>query len=429
LDQRNLTKKQRTKLEVWEGENHGRQLDAFLRGQIDQARTKFGHRAVMAGSELDNLVICIPCPALAFEYLIAQDGFPLGLIIHLNGPPGSGKSSLTFEFIRWFRAAGGTGFYTDNETKMSPDLPDSIIGWDTWEAGFGTFRSESVEEWQDMLTASVQNVQKSLQGTKEDPGPGRTIPFLWAIDTIMSKAAYESQEKVWKEDGHAGRAFPVEAMSITKYMRTIPQKLDGWPFALLLNNQLKLGKDDKGRETTSTAGGQGVNFQESWNLEIRKSKKKSIQCADWEADQFRISCTKNSFGATWRQMECRKLWWEEQDEETGQWRQVTRFDWDWATIKMLSTLQGRAKSKLADAGFHIATPKVSDVQNTAWSKNLGMTQKDAVFPEASWANVGRMIAEDESLMNLIRDALGIKRRPLLHGDYMSQLDNMREALP
>jgi RecA/RadA recombinase len=425
LDQRNLTKKQTSKLEVWHGANHGRELDHFLRGQIAQARKQFGHRAVMVGSELDNLVIVIPCPSLAFEYLIVQDGFPLGLVIHLNGPPGAGKTSLTFEFIRWFRAAGGTGMYTDNETKMSPDLADSIIGWDTWEAGFGTFRSESVEEWQDMLSASVQNVQKSLQGTKEAPGPGRTIPFLWAIDTIMSKSAYENQEKVWKDDGHAGRAFPVEAQAITKYMRTIPQKLDGWPFALLLNNQLKLGKDDRGHEVGTTAGGQGVNFQESWNLEIRKTKRK-IQCADWEGEQFRIKCTKNSFGATWREIECRKLWWEEQDPNTGAWRQVTRFDWDWATIKMLSTLKGRAAAKLKAAEFHLATPRTSDVENCAWSRNLGMKKAEDALP---WSEVGAMIRKDTELMELLRDALSIKRRPLLDGDYLQQLDEMRKDLP
>lgn len=420
---RKLTKKQRAKLEVWKGDKHNRQLDSFLRGQIEQARTQFGHRAVMAGSELDSLVIGIPCPALAFEYLITQDVFPLGLIIHLNGPPGAGKSSLTFEFIRWFRAAGGTAFYTDNETKMSPDLPDSIIGWDTWEAGFATFRSESVEEWQDMLTASVQNVKKALQGNKEDPGPGRTIPFLWAIDTIMSKAANESQEKVWKEDGHAGRAFPIEALSITKYMRTIPHQLDGWPFALLLNNQLKLGKDEKGRETATTAGGQGVNFQESWNLEIRRVKRK-ISCADWTGEQFRIKCTKNSFGDTWREIECRKIWWEEEDLETGKWRQITRFDWDWSTVRMLSMLKSREAAKIKDV-FHIATPKTSDVHNTAWSKTLGMKQKDAL----PWAEVGAMIRKDEALMHTLRDALSIKRRPLLQGDYLEQIDSMREDLP
>ncbi len=76
----------------------------------------------------------------------------------------------------------------------------------------------------------------------------------------MGKASYETQEKV-HDDGFAGRNYPIEALSISTYMKTIPQMIDGWPFALVLNNHLKMGKDKDGRDVRNTAGGKAVNFQ------------------------------------------------------------------------------------------------------------------------------------------------------------------------
>jgi len=423
LDKRKLTKKQKGQLEEWRGNTKGKKLDSYFAGQVEQARKQFGHRAVMAATEAANLVIVIPCPSLAFEYLIAQDGFPLGLVLHLAGPPGSLKSSLLLEFIRWFRMAGGGGILMENETKYSPDLPKSILGYEDAEVGLILNRCVSVEDWQDKLTYWIDTQKKGLIGTKEEPGPGRTVPILFGVDSIMGKASYETQEKVAKE-GHAERSFPVEAMKMTTYMKSVPQWIDEWPFALVLNNHLKIGKDDTGREVKRTAGGVGVNFQESWELEPSVVKSK-IGSADWDGVQIRIRCRKNSMGPTHRQIETRMLWWEEENKETGEWEQITVWDWDWATIKMLSTLKSRPAARLKDAGFHLQTPKVSDVENTAWSSNLGMKAKDA----KPWQEVGRMIREDDQLMETLRTCLSIKRRPLLDGDYLDQLESLRKDLP
>jgi hypothetical protein len=423
LDDRKLTKKQKSQLEDWRGENHGKRVDLLMQGVMENARKKFNHSAVLAATDTDNLIIVIPSPSLAFEYLIVQDGFPLGLVMHLNGPPGSLKSALLFEFMNWFRMAGGGAVYEEVETKFSPDLPRSIMGYGKDEVGMILNRCEAVEDWQDHLTFNIKQLKKDMVGTKEKPGPGRTVPIILGVDSIMGKSSWETQEKIAKE-GHGGRGFPIEALGITQYMKAVPQTIDGWPFALVLNNHLKIGKDEDGREVKRTAGGQGVNFQESWELQTQVCRQK-LQSASWDGVQVRIKCAKNSFGATWRQIETRMLWWEEQNKDTGDYEQVTIWDWDWAAIKMLSTLKGRPAANLKDIGFHLATPKTSDVENTAWSRNLGMKAEDAV----SWQEVGKMIREDRDLTDKIRTALSIKRRPYLQGDYLRQLEEMTEDLP
>lgn len=424
LDERKLTKKQQEKVAVWQGEGRVSALDTYFQGALAAARKEFGHNAVMAGSASDHLVVGIPCPALPFEYLIGQSVFPLSLIMQINGPPGSLKSSLLYEIFRWFRMAGGGAILNENETKFAPDLARSIIRYREGEVGLILNRCTSVESWQTQMTYWIQKLQKDFTGTKDNPGPGRTVPVVIGVDSIMGKLSEESQEKIGK-DGSAGRAFPIEALSITNYMKTVPQWIDGWPFALILNNHLKMGQDDKGNQVRRTAGGVGVNFQESFEIETKVSKSR-LKSASWEGRQIRLRCEKNSFAPGHRSIETRMLWWHETNPQTGEQEQVTVWDWDWATVKMLydtmTYRKGRELQRLRDLGFHIAMPKVSDVENTAWSKNLGMTEADAL----PWSDVGRMLREDESTLKIIRQALGITMRPLLDGDFKEQLDKLAE---
>jgi RecA/RadA recombinase len=417
LDQRKLTKKQKGQLDKWNGKNAMGTVDKFFGAQIKKARTRFGADAVYSGTALDNLVIGIPIPSLAFEYVITQDCFPLGLIFHLCGPPGSLKSALYFEMSRWFMNCGGGSVLQEVETKLSPDFPKSIIGADA-ENTLVVNRCDSVEDWQQKLQHWVAQLKKDFTGTKADPGPGRTVPVLFGVDTIMGKASYETQEKI-RGDGYAGRAFPVEALSINNFLKTFPQDIDQWPFAVVLSNHLKEAQDAQGNKVRSTSGGKAVNFQESFELETRVRKSK-IQCSDWEGRVISLKCYKNSFGPTGREAWTRVLWWDEYNEEKNEYEQKTIWDWGWATTRLLSTVKGMEAARLKDMNFHIATPKVSDVENKAWSKTLGMKESDAV----SWTEMGEMIHRDEDLMRKLRVALGIKRRPLLAGDYLEQLQEI-----
>jgi hypothetical protein len=192
---------------------------------------------------------------------------------------------------------------------------------------------------------------------------------------------------------------------------------------------MKIGTDEIGREVRRTGGGAGVGFQESFELET-KVRKSDIECADWKGRVINIKCWKNSYGDTYRDADTRILWWQELDEEATEqtgaqvWRQRTVWDWHWATVKLLTSLQGREKQRL-DAVMHIKATKTSDVENAAYSSTLGMKEKDAV----PWSELGAMIAADSKLMNEIRGALAIKRRPLLQGDYLVQMNDLTEKLP
>jgi len=356
---------------------------------------------------------------LAFEYLLCQDVLPLGLIMHLVGLPDALKSSLAFEMMRWIRAAGGGTNLFELESKYDDKWNRTITGLEPGEKNVIVDFCHSVEEWQTRLQKRIEWHQQSMEGTTENPGPGRVFPVGFFVDTIMGKASYETQDKVHKE-GFAGRNFPVEALSITTFMKTVPQMIDEWPFFLCLLNHLKLGKNEQGIEQRNIAGGSGVKFQESFELEC-STIKKHISCLDWDGRVIRIKSYKNSFGPSDRSIEARLLYGDEPDEsdQTGQ-RRWACWDWHWSTVKMLTSkpcTEGRLSMRLKEEGIHVDVDKTGDATATAWSETLGIKKKDAI----PWDQLGRMLADNVDVKERIRRALSIKRRPLLQGDYLEQM--------
>lgn len=446
LDHRQLKKKERDKINLsWKGKNRGKSVDAFFQAKVEKARAKFGHSAVMIGDSTEGLVIGIPCPSIAFEYVIAQACFPLGLVIVLVARHGVGKSALVAEFGRWFHEAGGGMELVENETKFNPHWYQSILTKEVYDK-MPLYRSTSLEDWQRKLTFGVNSAKHLLEGTAKDPGPGRTIPIMWAVDSIMGKQSEEVQEKILgkmgedgkrgsKGEGAASRAHPVEALKNTQYFKTIASEFDEWPFSLVLVNHLKTKHDDMGHELRSKAGGAHIDFQESFELELTKlgGHKKKIQSTEFEGVPLAISCEKNSFGPTHRRIQTRLLWWYEDDPDNADgYIQRTAWDWDWSTVHLLdSMMKGEhsipmLKKNLKDINFHLEVTSRGDTDNAAWSKSVGhKSEKDAV----RWSELGALIRADVDLTNQLRKALRIAHRPLLEGDYLEQLETMTEKLP
>jgi hypothetical protein len=250
---RKLTKKQQTSLLDFRtmGKARDKRMDAIAKGIRDRLRTKNGFTGVYSGAESKDLVVGIPLPSLAFEFLLANDVLPLSIIIQLVAKWGTGKSGLVAEMFRWFDDAGGMGFHMENETKFSPEWFESIMGTQCFDR-LTPQRATSIDDWQQRLTASIDAMKGAMDGTAADPGPGRTFPVMYSVDSIMGKLTAESQRKI-AEEGFAGRGFPIEALAISRYLSSVPSWLDGWPFLLVLVNHLKVKQDDQGNKERSSA--------------------------------------------------------------------------------------------------------------------------------------------------------------------------------
>lgn len=408
-------------LAKWRSEQHGVMLDSYMRGLAQKSRQKFGHTAVWLSTDDEVAIVGIPMP-FSMEYLFCNDAFPFGLVMQIVGMPSTCKSALGYEIMRWFRNAGGGSFLEEVETKHSAPFMRSIVGYGPDEVNVIRDVCQSVEDWQQKLLFNINQHKEGLTWTdrkKKIPGPGRTIPTCFVVDSVSGKLSMETQEKV-NEQGYHSRSHPIEAMSITGFTKTVPQQLDGWPFSLVLVNHLKMGKDDMGHDKRNITGGSGLIFQESFELENKKFKR--IESADWEGKLITIRCIKNSFGPEGRSINARMLWWQERDEKTGVYGdQITRWDWHWSTISLLTSITGMYANNLKESGFHLEAPKKSDVENTAWSKNLGMEKEDAI----PWSEMGKKLSEDKKLMDTIRQCLSIRRCSLLEGDYLKQLEGLQ----
>jgi len=413
-DNRKLTVKGKKSLRSrWSVENRGKSRDGLMSGLVNAARDKFGADRVFGSrEELGQLAIGIPTPSLSFEYLVANDIFPLSSVMMLAGSWGSCKSALSYEFFRWFYELSGLAVHIDTEDKFDADFACDIMRVPHEETPIISNRANSVEQMQQILTHYVKELQKILIGNKENPGPGKIVPCVLAIDSLAGATSTEIQEKILK-DGNANRTHPVNALKNTIYLSGIKKQFENWPFTLLVVNHMKEKTDDMGNTHQYTLGGQAFNFHESFELRnsIWKSKFKNAQ---FEGIGIRIHCSKNSFGPTGRRIKTRFLWWIEDDPETGEPRDVFLWDWNWSLCTLLNEMDGIQKQRLKDRDLVIKckSPQ-ADIECLANFRAIGMG-KDEYLP---FQEVGQLIQDNEEVCERIRDALNIKRRYHLDRPY------------
>jgi RecA/RadA recombinase len=413
-DDRKLTTKGKSTLRSrWSVENSGKSRDVLMTGLLGAARDKFGTDRVFGSrEELGQLAIGIPTPSLAFEYLIANDIFPLSSVMMLAGSWGSCKSALSYEFFRWFYELSGIAVHIDTEDKFDADFACDIMRVPHDQTPIISNRANSVEQMQQILTHYVKELQKMLIGTKEDPGPGKIVPCVLSIDSLAGASSEENQEKIMKV-GNANRSHPVEALKNTGYLKGIKKQFENWPFTLLIVNHLKSKTDDMGNTREYTLGGEAFNFHESFEIHnsVWKSKFKNAQ---FEGIGIRMRCSKNSFGPTGHSIKTRFLWWIEDDVETGEPHDVFLWDWNWSLCTLLNEMDGIQKQRLKDRDLVIKCKSpTADIDCLANFPAVGMG-KDEYLP---FQEVGQLIQDNHEVSERIRDALNIKRRYQLDRPY------------
>jgi hypothetical protein len=376
-------------------------------------RDETGDDFVTNVGEARALLLGLPVPSLAFEYMLRMNILPLGKMMMLVGIEKVGKSGFFFEIVRWFRKHQGFGVLLEHESKFSADWASSIIGWDEPDA-LTHVPCDSIEGWQKAMTKSVDWVKKEMIGDPRRPKdvkPGKTWPFVMGVDSIMGKSTDATQKKI-DEAGHSQQHYANEAGRITDYMRFIPQKINRWPFFMVGVNHLKPSRDpDTGVPVRATAGGRGVQFQESLELELgwakggRKASR--IRLVDREGMRIRISCENNSYAPAGRQITVTIWSWQEEYENAlGQedWRPVVVWDWHGATVQMLLNECANGTATDAKAIKEIVNIQKVSNQSLFYARALGISKSDPVPADV----IGKMIYEDKEMMKDLRKILKIR---------------------
>ncbi len=396
--------------EAWQPDRVEQSAGAYVDAIMDRLQKEKGDPdIVMIGSD-ETVDVGIPFPSFSLEYLFGITVYPLGRIVMVVGPEASVKSGFVFEITRWFKESAGHAFTLESESKFSKTFAQSIIGYE-YARATGLVPCDGIDDWQSHMQAIFSELKLRMIGTKTNKGPGMVWPVHMTVDSIMGKSMMESQHRIEKK-GHAGRDHPVEAQSITKFMRKIPQDIRRWPFAITAVNHLKAKKTEQGFLIRDKPGGMGLNFQETFEIEMARVKRMHMK--DYEVLRLRMKCAKSSLGIDQRSILVDVLFWDEPadaDNPDGSWRQKTVFNWHGATIDLLLGMEGSERKRWA-GDKDVDDPGVLDLHRQdlgnkgkgVWSKTLGIPKTDPV----SFAEAGAILSDNDEVMLKLRHHFGIK---------------------
>lgn len=327
---------------------------AILEAISSAMRELRGGMEAACGADVASLVFGIEAP-LPFQILIQNNVIPFGRCIVLVGDEGVGKTALLFEIGRWFFKSNGFLYFLENESKFDPLWANSIIGYED-EAGtriYDYYQTSSVEDWQSVLMVLLEKIKEAMS---DRSGPGKTIPILFGLDSIAGKLSAGTAAKI-AEDGFAGRSAPMEAMSITKFMKKLTSEMGGWPFGFCGVNHEKTNVEmgfGSGSNRVYRPGGKHMDYQEA--IEIRLStpgKSGKIEKIDedkrilhYGGQRIKMMVRKNSEGESYRELNVPIIWRYRKHPRTGEIRQYTAWDWWTAIVELLMSCKREARNKL-----------------------------------------------------------------------------------
>lgn len=407
---------------VWGGDQRDVSLNGMFEAMRNEAQQKLGQE-VSIGTEAEANLVGLPLPALCLRYLFQSSSFPLSRIAQITGEEGSAKSAFLYEMFRWHMVYGGGAVLAENEGKDSPELRQSILQWRPgWMNRLVTKPTYSLEGWQDVFTHFI-DIARNQQDA--NGGPGRTVPIIFAVDSLMATAPQAEIDQVRKE-GHASRGYALAANLIARYMRTMPERIKFYPFTVVGTNHLKPSTDMRGLPTANIPGGKAVKFMETYEIEMKRAPGgHDIDKLEYGGLRVKLTARKNSLGPSRKSITAELLWWYAPDE-TGAMRQQTAWDWDTATVELLASFENAKGKKtifnqLRDiTGVRIA----SKTQRTAYSDVLGIPKSDPQL----YRVVGAALEQRPDVLAQVYQVLGVsQRRPFQPGvDYRTLLATAAE---
>lgn len=377
--------------------------DTFISGMITNNMAITGDKRVYVASESEQWISVIPLPSLCLEYMFGQNGYPLSRMMHLFGVQHSGKSAMAVEIMRWHLEQNGIGAISETEGKDIPDLRNSLLVHKHFQDRVFFNQDPGTDLWQRRLSYWLKTYKRTADGAKADgvKAQGRKTVFNMIIDSLGAAATSEERDKI-DSTGYAGRGHPVNALAISSFMKTLPEKLIDYPISLTFVNHMKPIQDAQGRPGISTYGGKSVKFHTTYELEMNRSK--SIKQARSGGIDVSFRLRKNGLGEMDRRITASLLWCNRRNA-AGELQQYSYWDWHGATIALLLAQRDAA------ASIRKEIDEIVDIRpatgRRAYSKVLGVP-KDSPL---RYDEFGELLYTRPELLTELRKVLGIHIRP------------------
>lgn len=319
----------------------------FLQNLLDKEK----RTVVDPKNTLEKGIVGVPVFPLFLQRVLGTDIVTLNKIIEFAGPTGSGKSALAFYLMKLFIMQGGDAVLVETENKFNPQFFSSILG-EHADNSVVIPGCTNLEETQGAILNVVNALRKSVQSRekeirewekskKKDKGPRPELvrPVLLVLDSLAVKSR-ETSESIDK-DGHASRAFPVEANLNSAFYTTLASRLTDIPLTFIYTNHrmkpLVEGNSftsSKGPEAKSK-GGDTPAFYASLRLFFEEAGAvKELSNNNW-AQGMTCKTIKNSFNQKGTRSSFQMRWTNTINEDNDL-QQVTWFDFESALTDFLA---------------------------------------------------------------------------------------------
>lgn len=277
-------------------------------------------------------------PHLCLRYLVQRTTLPFERSLIIFGPPGSNKSSFLCWLYGFVYAAGGRYLHLEVEDKDIPELRLSLTGY---KANAGrVVPCESMDHFQRQVKEKTDYF-KAVCGRAG--GPGRRVPFIVGIDSLVAKMTEEAYGVVDKDDGATGRRFADEARSLSDWFKVVPKYITGWPIYLAAVNHDKPVKGERfGQTEHKSPGGHAPNFYSTYRILLNRVRKFAPNRDGWQGNRIAFCTEKNSLGADKLRIEAEIAWRPTvRPNVNGDLvpAQDTVWNWHKATTEMLERIQ------------------------------------------------------------------------------------------
>ena len=300
------------------------QKSGAVSSSLDQLRKYYG------GPELNSI---------ALEYLLSSSTLPLGIIIELFGPEGSGKTTVAVSMINdFFMRLGGEGALIDTEQKMNETLIRSLVDKAAEEdERFRIYRAPTLEQAQQVMTILGKEINALTHGTRRDDNP-----HMLGIALDSFRVASESTQATVLKSGYASKAYATEANLWRQYLSTFVSLLQLTPMLLLVVNH-QVERESMHGPVADTGGGKALKYLETYRIQVKAVDKKSNNSEVYT--NLALRSFKNSNGEA-KQVIYPRIIYKAPNLEEG----ITKVDWSIADAKLL-TSSDVPRSKLASEGI------------------------------------------------------------------------------
>jgi len=277
---------------------------------------------------------------IVLQWILGANIIPFQTVTEIAGEPGTMKTTLTYEIMKWCLEDQAWISFIDTEHKTSASMISSFL-----KAHLDSIRYHNcyhTADWQNKIMGEVLQYKKAIAEVID--GTDLNVPFLLCIDSLYGSQSKQTVDKLNKEGDVSGAFAANVAKDISQFMPSLKGTLEDSWYMIVFTNHLKevgiAGPQMPGMpKKKDTPGGFSPKFHASYRLQIRNHgdvKRYGNKIVTGKI--LSIRPIKNAHGPSNQDITVEVAWKRQFDEDTQGVRQDTRFMWQEALVDLVEKL-------------------------------------------------------------------------------------------